>query len=358
MEITIVNNLEELKNIKQSWEDLEGRSNYITFYNSFSYVYSWAETHQSLFEKLFIVCVSERKKIIGVAPMMVTKSRAFSVIEFNNLSFLGKGDYFNFLIEDRAKFKPIVTKIFDAINKFEGWDKLDLTHIQKGTDLLKFLLRSTKYNSRTSFFGETPVVLKESHSDFINYKKNHIRKNVNNYYNKLKKDYEIKVKMYWDNEGDILNRIRTIHIARNSIGKNRKSLFTQSNTRSFLQSIYTQNRKTLTFCVENESEIISYVTCYIHGDIIHVWNNSYNIAYERYSPGDIVYMEALKYFFSEECGFRVLDFGGGRYPWKFQMTNDFLSMYRLNLNNKNCKKYKLLQLYDTIFQIGKIALTR
>tara|TARA_B100000497_G_scaffold79822_1_gene89045 strand:+ start:6312 stop:7388 length:1077 start_codon:yes stop_codon:yes gene_type:complete len=358
MEITIVNNLEELKNIKQSWEDLEGRSNYITFYNSFSYVYSWAETHQSLFEKLFIVCVSERKKIIGVAPMMVTKSRAFSVIEFNKLSFLGKGDYFNFLIEDRAKFKPIVTKIFDAINKFEGWDKLDLTHIQKGTDLLKFLLRSTKYNSRTSFFGETPVVLKESHSDFINYKKNHIRKNVNNYYNKLKKDYEIKVKMYWDNEGDILNRIRTIHITRNSIGKNRKSLFTQSNTRSFLQSIYTQNRKTLTFCVENESEIISYVTCYIHGDIIHVWNNSYNIAYERYSPGDIVYMEALKYFFSEECGFRVLDFGGGRYPWKFQMTNDFLSMYRLNLNNKNCKKYKLLQLYDTIFQIGKIALTR
>ena len=66
MEITIVNNLEELKNIKQSWEDLEGRSNYITFYNSFSYVYSWAETHQSLFEKLFIVCVSERKKLLAL----------------------------------------------------------------------------------------------------------------------------------------------------------------------------------------------------------------------------------------------------------------------------------------------------
>jgi hypothetical protein len=69
-------------------------------------------------------------------------------------------------------------------------------------------------------------------------------------------------------------------------------------------------------------------------------------------------MEALKYFFSAKCGFRVLDFGGGRYHWKFQMTNDFLSMYRLNLNNNNCKKYRFLQLYDTIFQIGKIALTR
>ena len=127
---------------------------------------------------------------------------------------------------------------------------------------------------------------------------------------------------------------------------------------SFLKSIYTKDKKTLTFSIEHNNDIIAYVTCFVHNKVIHAWNNSYNISYERFSPGDIVYMEAMKYFFEEESLFTTFDFGGGRYPWKFQMTNDFISMYGLDMNNKKSKKYRLLQWYDKIFQIGKIALTK
>lgn len=358
METTVIRDLEGLKKIQQNWENLETRAKHTTIYNSFSYVYNWAKSHTSIFKTLFIVCVFERNTMIGIGPMMITRHKLFFSIPLNKITFLGKGDYFNFIVESRPKATSIVAKIFDTIYAHQDWDKLDLTHIQKGTVLLEFLLKSNKYNKNTLFFGETPILLKDSYFDFNTYKINHVRKNVNNYYNKLKKNYQITIKTYFGNECDVLNRISQVHISRNSIERNRRSIFNELENRVFLEEIYAQKNNTITLCLESEDEIISYVTCYTFADKIHIWNNSYNLDYKQYSPGDIIYLETLKYFFSEECPFKVLDFGGGRYPWKFQMTNNFHSMYRLNINTTKSHKFLLLQWYDRLFEIGKILLKK
>jgi hypothetical protein len=356
MEVRIIENIAGLKEIKEHWQILEKKSCNKTIYSSYHFLSNWAENQKSNIEKLVIICIYERSEIVGIAPLMITNEKALKLISYKKLSFLGKGDFFNFLIENRPNTKPIISKIFDTINKLESWDKMDLTHLSKGSNLVNFLLRSSAYNEATVFFGENPIVYRKNYIDFLSYKKFHIRKNVNNYYNKIRKNFDVKVKLYWGNEDEILIKISKIHIERNSDGKNRKSLFEHSETMSFLQSIYEQKGMTLTFCLENGDDIMSYVTCFIEDDVIHVWNNSYNLKYEKFSPGDIVYMEAMKYFFSEESDFNTLDFGGGRYPWKFQMTNDFIPMYRLELNNKNSKKYRWLQKYDKLFKIGKTLL--
>ncbi|MFK5878237.1 MAG: GNAT family N-acetyltransferase [Flavobacteriaceae bacterium] len=354
MEVTVIKNIEELRGIKDQWEILENKSCKKTIYNSYQFLYNWVVHQQANFENLAIICIHERNEIVGIAPLMLTNEKALKVIRYKKLSFLGKGDFLNFLIESRPNTKPIIAKIFDSIHKLESWDKMDLTHLTKDSNLVKFLLRSSVYNSATIFFGENPVVYRNKHIDFLAYKKLHVRKNVNNYYNKLRKNFDVNVKLYWGDDSDILTRISKIHIERNSDGKNRKSLFEHLETMSFLRSIYEEGKITLTFCLENEHDIIAYVTCFIENDVIYVWNNSYNIKYEKFSPGDIIYMEAMKYFFGEKSQFNAFDFGGGRYPWKFQMTDDFISMYRLNLNNNKSKKYKLLEQYDKLFQIGKI----
>jgi len=358
MEVNVINDIKGLETIKESWERLEKISENVTFYNTYQYVYRWLINNQSKIEKIYIVCVSERNEIIGIAPLMVTNEKVLGTFWYKKLSFLGKGDFLNFLIETRPNPKSIITKIFETINKFRGWDKVDLTHLNKGSVLFNFLLRSSSYNSNMLFFGENPIVIRKKHDGFLNYKKHHIRKNVNNYYNKLRKNFDVQVNIYQGNEDDVLKRISEVHIERNQDGKKRKSLFEQPETMTFLESIYSHGQKTLTFCLENKNDIISYVTCFIHEGNIHAWNNSYNTRYEKYSPGDIIYMEAMKYFFSEESPYVIFDFGGGRYPWKFQMTNDFISMYRFNMNNKESKKYRLLNWYDKIFQVGKILLKK
>lgn len=358
MEVTIIDNSEGLKEIKEQWQHLEKNSSQNSIYNSYHFLTNWLQHHKSSIDRLVIICIHERNEIVGIAPLVITNEKVFKFFGYKKLSFLGKGDFFNFLIETRPNVKPVITKIFDTINKQISWDKIDFTHLTKGSHLVSFLLKSSVYNKPTLFFGENPIVYKKNHIDFLSFRKNHIRKNVNNYYNKLKKNYDVEIKLYWGNEGDILKRISKIHIERNKKDQHRKSLFESAKTMSFLQSIYKQDNMTLTFCLETENEIISYITCFIEDDVVHVWNNSYNIKYEKFSPGDIIYMEAMKYFFSDKSNFKIFDFGGGRYPWKFQMTNDFISMYRLNLNNIKSSKYRFLQFYDKIFQIGKILLKK
>ena len=54
-----------------------------------------------------------------------------------------------------------------------------------------------------------------------------------------------------------------------------------------------------------------------------------------------MYYEMFKYAF-ETKKFKRFDCGTGRYPWKFEWTNDFNLLYQLNIDkprSKYLKKY-------------------
>ena len=261
----------------------------------------------------------------------------------------------NILIDKSKKKQAVLKKIFDVVNNQIQYDKLELTHIASHTDLAHFCFKSEYYNSFFENFGENPILNISESQEFETYKKEFFKKNINYYANKLKKDLNASLYVVFGDKE--LENISRIHIDRNSDAKTRKSLFEDDKTFNFIKTLYKDQETTITFLLKTENgEIISYASCYLSNNILHNWNTSFNLKFKNYSAGDLIYFEMINYVFDHKKEIQKVDFGAGRYPWKFRMTDNFIATYKLNLNNKNSKKYRLLNLYDKTFKIAKIVL--
>lgn len=356
MEINIVKNNEDFLTLKEDWELLQKEAEQITFYSTFYYLSFWWDFFgKESKNELCVICVSEKGRIIGIAPLMIEK-RTYSYIPCRILKFLGRADFFNFLIHKDVKAASLLRRVFESINKDISWDKLELTHIPSNTQLSHFLLKSENYNEQLEFLGENPVLSVKAGGNFDKYKKDFFKKNINYYRNKLRKDHEYVFQVFSGNEDGILEEIAEVHKKRN---KDRISLFNDSKRFNHIKSLYQDKDLTRTFVLRSkEKEVISYATCYLYDGVLHNWNTSFDLKFSDYSAGDLIYLEMIQYAFQSEDTFEQVDFGAGRYPWKFRMTNTFVPTYRLNLNNSNSKKYVFLKLYDKVFKIGKVLLNK
>jgi len=355
MEIKIIKNEEEFKSLKKDWENLQDRAKDVTYYSTFNFLYEWyINIAKKGNAKLNIICVYEKNEVIAIAPLMIEK-RKFLFFKVEALRFIGRADLLTILIDEKAKSQAALKKIFEVIEKESSCDKLEFTHIAANTDLAHFCLKSEFYNVSFLHLGENPVLTIPNDLEFSAYKKQFFKKNINYYRNKLIKDLNARLEVVVGDKE--LESIVKVHIERNSTSKNRRSLFECPKTFNFIKTLYKNESTAITFLLKTETgELISYATCYLFNGILHNWNTSFSLKYKDYSAGDLIYFEMINYVFENKENIKMIDFGAGRYAWKFRMTNDFVPTYKLNLNNKNSKKYKLLSAYDKLYKIGKIIL--
>lgn len=355
MEIKIIDNQEDFLSLKTDWEKLQDRAQDITYYSTFHFLYEWY-FNIAIQEntKLNIICVYEKNEVIAIAPLMI-EERKFILFKASVLRFVGRADILSILIDKNVKRQSVIKKIFEVIDKELHWDKLELTHISANTDLAHFCLKSEEYNESLIHLGENPVLSIPKDLEFPVYKKQFFKKNINYYRNKLKKDLNAQLEVVFGDKE--LDSISKVHVERNSNSKSRKSLFEDVDTFNFVKSLYKSEKTTITFLLKTEDgELISYATCYIFNKTVHNWNTSFNLKFRDYSAGDLIYFEMINYAFDNKDIIEKIDFGAGRYAWKFRMTNNFIPTYTLNLNNKKSKKNGLLNVYDKLFKIGKIVL--
>lgn len=355
MEIKIIDNQDEFLALKIYWENLQNKAKDIAFYSTFSFLYEWyINIAESANSKLCIVCVYEKNEIIAIAPLM-TEEKKYFIFKATVLRFIGRADFLTFLIDKNVNRQAVLKRIFEVIDKELCWDKLELTHIGAHTDLAHFCLKSELYNDSLENLGENPILSIAENLEFPFYKKLFFKKNINYYRNKVKKDLNANLEIVFGDKE--LDNISKIHITRNLDSKKRKSLFEDNKTFNFIKTLYNDDKTAVTFLLKTETgEIISYATCYLFNNILHNWNTSFNLKYRDYSAGDLIYFEMINYAFENKKDIKMVDFGAGRYAWKFRMTDTFIPTYKLNLNNKKSKKRSLLNGYDKVFEIGKIVL--
>ena len=355
MEIKIIDNKESFLSLKPEWEALQNKAKDITYYSTFHFLFQWFEKIASKDNvKLCVVCIYEKNEVIAIAPLMLEK-RKFLLFRATVLRFIGRADFSNILIDKNVKRQAVLKKVFEVIDKQLKWDKLELTHVGAHTDLAHFCFKSELYNDSFENLGENPVLSIYESTDFPAYKKQFFKKNINYYRNKLKKDLNANLEVVLGDKE--LENISKIHIERNSDSKTRKSLFEDNKTFDFIKELYKKEETTITFLLKTETgKLISYATCYLFNGILHNWNTSFNLKFRGYSAGDLIYFEMINYAFENKNKVKIVDFGAGRYAWKFRMTDTFIPTYKLNLNNKKSKKHRLLSIYDKLFKIGKIVL--
>lgn len=348
MNLKIIKDTNELYEIEEEWKKLQSENNEITFYSTIEFIKEWWNINESD-ASLFVIIVTEGNKVLGVAPLCIETRKKF-FLKYRVLKFLGRGDFFNFILQEKNNL-TIAKKIFEEIEKnHEKWDKIELTHIEEEASLLWYLNRSQKYKSSIRYLEECPYVDINNIEKMECYSRKYGPSKINWYRNKLEKEVGYNLEVICDGGEKTVNIIADIHkmeqkyLRENKLRDERESLYEDKKKAELVKRMYEKKGLSYTFLLKaNTGEIMSYSTCYFYNNIMHLWNTGYIPKFNKYSVSKLSYYEIIKYCFENNIC-KQLDLGAGGYPWKFEWTNKSRKLYSFELWNSNNYIYKIKKL--------------
>lgn len=355
----IVTEIEEFYNLKEQWETLQDTDEDVTYYNTFKYNWIWWNTFKDdKLNKLFIIVVENNGKIVSIAPLYIEKVNV-KFFSYRRIAFIGQGDYLGVILDRNCKSKSQtnlreIFKVIEENNKL--FDRIILTNIKHNSQLASWLLKSITYNKYFKYLVECPILNYKKFNDFDEYKGKFVSSSSKKYLNKLQREIGYNFKVVSNDFCDVYDKISHLHKAEQNhliLNKGRierKSLFNNKFRADFIRKLYKNNPNVITFMIEDKSgRLLIYDTCYIYKRVLHSWNMAYDPKFERYNLGKVINLEIVKFNYENNI-FDIFDFGTGRYPWKFEWTDDFIFDYKLDMWNKNTKKGRILK---KIFSIIK-----
>lgn len=351
MIIKVITDQEGLLTIKEDWEKLEKQNASMTYYNSFHFNYTWWLTYgKDPNRQLFIICCCDNHRMVGIAPLMIESCKR--IIRYKVLKFMGRGDFLNFIIDPGGNNElAIIRQLFAAIEaNASQWDQMQLTHIPDQTMLLWYLLKSVNYNPSVTFLSLCPRIELAHYGSFEEYATEWVSAKASKHLIKLQKEVGYRFKVV-NNKDDynVLDAIAETHrmeqhyLNTEKQRSERSSLFDDPEKMEFLTRLYDRNEHVVTFLLEtNDGEMITYQTCYLFQDKLHVWNIGYNPKFRQYNLTCVRTIETLNYLMSNSVGY-IFDWGAGGYPWKFEWTDKYTVNYLFTKWNPASKRAKLLR---------------
>ena len=350
MEYKIITTSEGFAKLKDDWEQIENQSSKTTIFSTFNYCYNWWKTFQNISEiKLWIIIVLNNNKIVGIAPLIIETLKIRFGAKIDIIKFLAYGDYHDFLIDNEEEAKPdniykLIFSVFDEFDKL--WDKISLTHIAHNSYLTSFLFKS-KFNKGFTPLIENPYIKLNNHENFEDFLKAQAPSKVNYYKNRLQKKSEYsfennKIKIF---DCAIIDKLEMTYVNKKG-AVTRHSMFDNKPKSKFITSLESLgNVEIFSLRDLKTNKIMIYNWGFIKDLVFYSVNTAYDPIFHDFRVGKVMYYEIFKYAF-ETKKFNRLDCGTGRYPWKFEWTNDFNLLYQLNIDkprSKYLKKYYMLK---------------
>lgn len=346
MNYKIITTIDDFAKLKAEWQEMENQSSKITVFSTYNYCYNWWKIFQNLDElKLWIIVVIHNKKIVGIAPLNIKTCKIKFGFKIEIIQFLANGDYHDFLIDNTQGMKTenIYKVIFSVFEDFNhSWDKISLTHIAHNSLLTNFLFKS-KFNQNFTTLIENPYIKLDVHDNFNDFFKANSPAKVNQYRNRLLKKFKYKFECnsLQINDCAVIHRLEKIHLNNKGL-VNRHSMFDDKLQLQFITSLESQgNLEIYSLRDEQTNKIIIYNWGFLKDSVFYSVNTAYDPMFENFSVGKVMYYEIFNYAYKTKR-FVCFDSGTGRYPWKFEWTNDFNLLYQLNINkprSKYLKKY-------------------
>lgn len=285
MDYTIVRSLEELEAIKEEWEQLEHQDPELTYYSTYQYHYDWWRAYGGQQERqLYVICKYHRNRIIGLAPLMTEKARKWFT-PHTVLKFIGNSPCANFLTDLSVRDVGITKELFRVLEMNAAeWNRIEFSHIEDHSILLKFLLKNRDYNPHVRYASSSPALHLDQYNQFEDY----VRRNIP------------------------AARLEEIHSQKQA---SRRSLTTEG----------FQGNRIHFHLIDKDGDNILSVPGYCHRDRIQVGD----IEYHRKSAGkheaNLLMYELIQYVMLQNAKYR-LDLGKGR-GWNFDWANMHRSKY-------------------------------
>lgn len=334
MEYRIETTIEGLVNLKEGWKSIESQWSDLAFFSTYDYCFTWWENYQNESNlKLWVIVVIDNDKIVGIAPLIIETSKIRFGAQFDMIKFLANGDYHDFLLDKNVKRGTIYKIIFSVIEEFGHlWDKINLTHISQNSPLVNFLFKS-EYNKSLYPLIENPYVQLNIHSEFEDFVKSNAPAKAKYYRNRLAKkvNYVFERNAITIADCAVVDIIEKMHVNNKGLVQ-RHSRFDDKLLTQFIGSLESQGHIDIYSLRDLDTDaVIIYNWGYVKNSVFYSVNTAYNPLYADYRVGRVMYYELFNYSYNTKQFIR-LDCGTGRYPWKFEWTDDFNLLYQLILD--------------------------
>ena len=275
-------------------------------------------------KKLWILLVKENNELIGIAPLMLSKT-LFRFFPVRRIEFIKNDESprCDFLYKDREK---TIKKIIDYLISYNKWDLVTLEGIpedSKTPELLKRYCSERKLD----------ILIKPSlNSPFLN-----INTDWKTFYKSKTQRFKKRLR-YNKNKIKKLGQITIDHITSNNIEKALSEVFYighkswKEQTKKSISS--TNENKKFFFYLTNEAALKEWLSLWIlriegkpvafeyhlkYKNIVHALRAEFDEHYEKYSPGSVLDAYIVEQLFSKNI--KGYDMGGSADAYKTHWTS-------------------------------------
>ncbi|MFC1620945.1 GNAT family N-acetyltransferase [Candidatus Omnitrophota bacterium] len=348
LNIKQISNYREFEGCKGIWNDLLEKSNVDNVFMT----YEWVDTYIKHFcssQRLLILNVFEGDRLIGIAPLMIRKSKYLG-LPVRVVSFVGAGvsDRMDFILTgDKEKAIYLVLDYLMGIKS--EWDLIDLEEISEDSPSAGIIGKWLREKNVLSFSGP------QKRSFFIQFDGNRrllIDKFSGKLNKKLVKLNNKNIKMDMDppksaarpaqnmSSGQILLGFKRYRVrpseaeglfsdicdveSRSWQGKEQKGIFSKKPSRDFHKEIFDRFSKNGQLDISiliSEKKPIAYIYNYLYGGRSYNYNIAFDDVHKDLSVGTMLMFWMLKD--SAAGDILEFDFIRGEEPWKKRLTDSF-----------------------------------
>jgi CelD/BcsL family acetyltransferase involved in cellulose biosynthesis len=345
-----VTEVSDFESVRKEWNQVLEENR---FGNNVFLTLDWLSTWWKHFggqRKLLLLKVEENNRVLGIAPMMLSKYKLPAFGSIRKIEFLGTrhSDYNNFII--CKKERAVVRSIIDYLNGVEDWDWIELKEIPESTSYSRRLFAdpSLKLEMKERVCNLCPYV--ELPKKFESLKKTfrrNLRQNLNRYLRKIQTGHTLDLKRF-DEAGfsakEAMDLFIRLHEAKwGSQGK--PGAFAEDTFRDFHMDVaesFAQNRWLGIYFLMVDGEPVASQYTFEYYQKMYYYLAGFLPKYSSFSVGNLMIMFLLR-----ECiekGFTEYDMTRGLEPYKLQWTNKYRKNFEVRLVHKKITS----ELYDWV----------
>lgn len=217
-EVILIDSFEKWRGISSSWNDLLRQSRSSTFFLTWEWLYSWAECFLHSDQRLFILAVYRKGKLLGLAPFYIHFLRKH-IFCLKQIRFLGSpqmaSEYLD-VFAKKGKEKEVALQIYHYLYQeaSKSWDSMSLRDIPADSLFLLHFIESIRQDGKYAEIYEGALcpllVLPPSWDDLLTEISSNRREQFRRHYRKLQKHGKVQLSTFIQDR-DALTRFNSLY---------------------------------------------------------------------------------------------------------------------------------------------------
>lgn len=320
MDVTLVHDDATLYGLKDEWNALQTASDSDSFFASWEWLRTWREMFNT--GELWLLLARDNKRLIGVAPLVLTRYRAARGLGWKQLQFLSAEapvDHWDFVIE-RGREQAVIEAFLQVINRHrDRWDVLQLANLLPTSPNLDPLRRATIPWEETDGHITPYIPLPADFDEFFSQLSRNKRQQQRRYRRKLEKavtDWSFDC-VDGDDIAPTMQEFIRFHQAKwETLGK--PGAFDSPQKQEFhhiLAQRLAENAWLRLFRLQVDGHTAGILYMFAYRGRMSYFNSGLNADYDHLNTGHILHELAIRH--AIEAGFREYDFMWGEERYKY-----------------------------------------